>query len=994
MILRGLSWCYNGRKQNLKVVILLLILFLSFTAVKSDNNSVNQVDFPTSMNNQQGNSAPTSDNLETDQLAEFELLQSSPTINLTNYAELTDATLHFSGLLDYNGDSSDDLVFVAEFPGSTPFDLVIFDGLTYDILEIYENIAEGTYNYSFNTYFIPNPTEILSDLMISFVGEITNVCDWVFVGLTSDKLGSRTEDCHDIQEVVDWDGDGDLDVLRMNSQGNFWTYSINENMALEFAGNLLESAGIEGEFDEFRIANFTGDSIPDYAFTQPSPDQSTTLLYLIDGLTSSIISNTSTGQVLNTILTINIDNSGFDEVIYISATTRQFYALNTTGFDLLYGNFPSGYLFESASVIPDVNNDGVKDILLTKKKSLFLILNGADGDILSISSYIGAIENSIRGYHEVSIGQVSNDSSFVLQTDDQGLKISSYTEDDKILLQTEISWSSNLLSNDILISSTDYVIKTDSLDFDLDFDQDSLTAVDEFFFGTDDSLQDTDGDLLSDIEETQLSLNPISEDSDQDGIDDFYEVEHNMNYFLDDADLDYDDDGLTNIDEYKHGTNINDPDTDGDSLPDGWEIKYGYHANGTRNDRYNDKTSDDDGLSAEEEFKAGTNPHMADTDGDEIPDKWEVDNKLNPLVNQNFTDFDNDGLSALEEYQYNPDLNPRNRDTDGDGLNDGYEVNNGLNALKNDAAKDKDGDFLSNKIEAQIGTNPNGRFDQFISIFVILLTSSGAIFAIISYRRLSTEAKSAGFQNYLHMRSIRKQGFSTLEDYQNAKSSGFHIQEAHTLISSYGFENINSMLLQWQNYLSELDLYLEIMIIDVRIKSIEETITYGHYDESVQNSKDDVEKLRSQIQTTNQLIFELDTIFDLTNRSKIYPFRNLDRHKINEVRGTLNEKINSLNDLNNKYSKLIESKEIWFKPWSSLLTLIQMSSDRSITDLEEIAQVLNIDNEHAKSLIQAVIVDNQLIGTFSEETNQFTKGTNIDGYLKYVLDNIDEEEER
>ncbi|GEM_PF-1772908 len=61
-----------------------------------------------------------------------------------------------------------------------------------------------------------------------------------------------------------------------------------------------------------------------------------------------------------------------------------------------------------------------------------------------------------------------------------------------------------------------------------------------------------------------------------------------------------------------------------------------------------------------------------DTDGDGIPDFWEIDNGLNPNVNDAQNDNDGDGLTNIQEYQYHTD--PKNKDTDGDGYSDGDEV--------------------------------------------------------------------------------------------------------------------------------------------------------------------------------------------------------------------------------------------------------------------------------------------------------------------------------
>jgi len=61
-----------------------------------------------------------------------------------------------------------------------------------------------------------------------------------------------------------------------------------------------------------------------------------------------------------------------------------------------------------------------------------------------------------------------------------------------------------------------------------------------------------------------------------------------------------------------------------------------------------------------------------DSDDDGMPDYWENNNRLNPLVNDAFEDPDQDGVNNLEEYRQGTD--PNNADTDGDGATDGEEI--------------------------------------------------------------------------------------------------------------------------------------------------------------------------------------------------------------------------------------------------------------------------------------------------------------------------------
>jgi subtilisin family serine protease len=105
-----------------------------------------------------------------------------------------------------------------------------------------------------------------------------------------------------------------------------------------------------------------------------------------------------------------------------------------------------------------------------------------------------------------------------------------------------------------------------------------------------------------------------------------------------------------------------------------------------------------------------------DSDGDGLPDSWEMVHEFNPYAKRtpphaqllrydphwatlpgttldSEGDLDGDGLSNL--YEYWARTNPRKPDSDGDGILDGEE--------------DFDGDGLSNLLESQLGTRPDLR---------------------------------------------------------------------------------------------------------------------------------------------------------------------------------------------------------------------------------------------------------------------------------------------
>ncbi len=134
---------------------------------------------------------------------------------------------------------------------------------------------------------------------------------------------------------------------------------------------------------------------------------------------------------------------------------------------------------------------------------------------------------------------------------------------------------------------------------------------------------------------------------------------------------DTDGDGLTDTEELVLGTNPLLADTDGDSVNDGSEANV-----------------------------YGTNPLLADTDGGGVNDGEEIItfglNPLDPADDASALDTDGDGLTDAQEVTLG--TNPTVADSDADGLNDGAEVNTyGTDPLLPDTDADNlnDGDEIT-----------------------------------------------------------------------------------------------------------------------------------------------------------------------------------------------------------------------------------------------------------------------------------------------------------
>ncbi|WP_369855609.1 carboxypeptidase regulatory-like domain-containing protein [Candidatus Thalassolituus haligoni] len=175
-----------------------------------------------------------------------------------------------------------------------------------------------------------------------------------------------------------------------------------------------------------------------------------------------------------------------------------------------------------------------------------------------------------------------------------------------------------------------------------DSDGDGLADGEEInSHGTDPLLSDSDADGLSDGEEVGLGSNPTVADTDADGMTDGFEALYGLDpNDAQDAATDIDSDGLTNLQEFTVGTHpgladsdndgLSDQqeldvtqtspvnsDTDGDGLGDGFEVDYGFDPN-LAGEQVLD--GDGDGLTNAQEFALGTNPTLADSDGDGVDD--------------------------------------------------------------------------------------------------------------------------------------------------------------------------------------------------------------------------------------------------------------------------------------------------------------------------------------------------------------------------------------
>jgi len=223
-----------------------------------------------------------------------------------------------------------------------------------------------------------------------------------------------------------------------------------------------------------------------------------------------------------------------------------------------------------------------------------------------------------------------------------------------------------------------------------------------------------------------FAANPT--DSDNDGMSDAFEqkiIDADAGDAIEDLDDvlpgdDFDNDGANNGLEDDNNTDPTDEDTDDDGLLDGVETNDGTFndlATDTGTDPRDADTDDDtlsdgvetnDGTFNDIDTDTGTNPLLEDTDTDMMPDGYELDNMLDPLVDDGGLDPDSDMSTNFNEFDVGTD--PQNPDTDGDGYKDGVETDDDtFDDIATDTGTDPldpdtDGDGLVDGVETNDGT--------------------------------------------------------------------------------------------------------------------------------------------------------------------------------------------------------------------------------------------------------------------------------------------------
>jgi protocatechuate 3,4-dioxygenase beta subunit len=207
---------------------------------------------------------------------------------------------------------------------------------------------------------------------------------------------------------------------------------------------------------------------------------------------------------------------------------------------------------------------------------------------------------------------------------------------------------------------------------------------------------DNDADCLENGLEVTIGTEPCLKDTDEDGMWDGWEYTFSTNNPSHTNALAMDplDNGTDKVRTPTAGdgdaSQLADVDLDGDGASNYEEFEWWYNRHLTNGCDVNGPTN-----------RYSPDPTLYDTDGDLMPDGWEIFNGYDPVDPADAAgDSDGDGLTNLEEYQWGSD--PDSDDSDSDGLTDGNEVANGTNPSQTDS----DGDGLDDNFEYLIGSDP------------------------------------------------------------------------------------------------------------------------------------------------------------------------------------------------------------------------------------------------------------------------------------------------
>ncbi|MHA2168725.1 MAG: SBBP repeat-containing protein [Candidatus Kariarchaeaceae archaeon] len=496
---------------------------------------------------------------------------------------------------------------------------------------------------------------------------------------------------------------------------------------------------------------------------------------------------------------------------------------------------------------------------------------------------------------------------------------------------------------------------------------------------------DPDSDGLTNEEELNFLTNSYDSDTDDDNMFDLWEIVNGLEPTKYDAGGDLDNDNLSNLLEFQLGTIANNSDTDGDGMLDGWEVEHNL-------------------------LVKDPNDAMEDSDDDGMHNYWEYIMGLFPQVNDADSDSDNDGMTNLDEYKYSADLGlnetipykgliANNSDSDGDGMSDGWEVDNELNPLEDDANDNKDGDLFPNWVEYELDNSFLRKLNLFSAkdktdSIIVIVSLIVPIFVLAGYqirkRRRNKKAISMGFDSFPDYQQSTQAGFKSVEERNEAKNKGFLSIRAQKIIFALGFKNVDQMLDSWNSTLDATKNEFPDEAIEVLENIIVSTISPIALQHVEKDQSPLFEKIEVHLDKLNQIISIQESLILLEKDLDFPQLANFTLEELQSLNDLIVSAKISLEEYRTMIQKLINQQKDWFTPWEPLLSFIQVTEDGLPIELAEIAKIVRSEEKHAEELLELLLNENPVVGTYNSDQKIYTKGVNINYYIKTILSKLEE----
>jgi len=506
----------------------------------------------------------------------------------------------------------------------------------------------------------------------------------------------------------------------------------------------------------------------------------------------------------------------------------------------------------------------------------------------------------------------------------------------------------------------------------------------------DDSDEDLDSDGLSNIDEFLNFSYPNDPDTDGDAMTDSWEVENGFDPInFRDSGEDRDQDGLLNIFEFLIKTNASKKDTDDDLMWDGWEYDYDLDPLDA-SDAEIDLDGDNKTNVQEFLFDSELNPRNADTEGDSMPDGWEIDNLLNPLIDDSNADPDSDELVNSDEFTW--ETNPQIADSDQDGMPDGWEVTHHLGPTDSSDAKiDSDGDGFSNLREYELrrfGMDPNNPNDGRLLIGLLILGSVALGFGIYGIFILNRRVKFDGYNSLVERLLIRRKGFSTNEEFLTAKNNGFKNIRVRNLIKTTGFDSVTEMKSAWLHLQKIPNEEINTKQIEEQLKDISNASTPLQLINFEKISSLNLQKLNNLNSDLEKNLSLIALLFETKRIGRKMPLENLDQDDLLFYKTKLVQTLEKTIKFIQNIVEAIQTRKHWLKPWESLLNLIQVTGDNIPIKLDKIAKIVDTTEDQAEALVIELLKENKSLGEYDLSKKIYTKGQNIlteiSEYLEFI----------